>query len=181
MSEIVRLQMLGGWYETVDLADPVNQRVYRREIARYRRRQRVQTLYRQGFNASQIAKKVGYHYTTVKDDLDETGIIYEDWRIQGVPVPTARVAQWYRVYGADTEREVEVLAEMLQNTYGLSDTMVHNLLQGRPPFQEIFLRDTLMNELDDAIRTVVLTPEAAVAFVAEPGSRVEEILTSLPY
>lgn len=181
MSEIVRLQMLGGWHETVDLADPANQRIYRREIARYRRRQRVQALYRQGLNAPQIAKATGFSLGTIKDDLEETGIIYEDWRIQGVPVPTARVAQWYRVYGANDEQEVTTLAEMVQNTYGLSDTMVHNLLQGRPPFQEIFLRDTLMNELDDAIRPVVLSPEAAVAFVAEPGSRVEEILTSLPY
>src|SRR5690606_2054898 len=138
-------------------------------------------LYRQGLSAEAIAKATGFSLSTIKDDLDETGIIYEDWRIRGVPVPTARVAQWYRVYGADTESAVEVLAEILQNTYGLSDTMVHNLLQGRPPFQEIFLRDTLMNELDDAIRSVVLTPEAAVAFVAEPGSRVEEILKSLPY
>lgn len=173
--------MFGGYYRVVDLDDPVIKYAYPREIARYRRRQRVQALYRQGFNAPQIAKAVGFSVGTIKDDLDETGIIYEDWRVQGVPVPKARVAQWYSVYGANDEQEVATLVEMLQNIYGLSDIMVRNLLQGRPPFQEIFLRDTLMNELDDAIRTVVLTPEAAVAFAAEPGSRVEEILTSLPY
>lgn len=181
MKNPVRMQMLDGHYEIVDFDDPLVEWAHSREFARHRRRLQVQKLYRQGLNASQIAKKIGSCWTTVKDDLDETGIIYEDWRVQGVPVPKARVVQWYSVYGANDEQEVATLVEMVQNTYGLSDIMVHNLLQGRPPFQEIFLRDTLMNELDDALRTVVLTPEAAVAFVAEPGSRIEEILTSLPY